>query len=181
MGINAIVISNINYFYYLQEKAPCTFINLYEGNTFSMSIFILNASYKMPLHDHPRMFGILKVISGRLKIESYSRVQSSNPNELLVKAENAKILSESSEASTLRPDVANYHELTALDGRPAAFYDILSPPYSDQSDTSDEARHCSFYRKIITDNSTAIRLISIPVPSHYFCDTFTYEQPDFMR
>lgn len=138
----------------------------------------------MPLHDHPNMCGMLKVISGRLKVESYSRISSPNSNDLLVRAENVKIINDSSEASVLHPENGNYHELTALDGRPAAFYDILSPPYSDENDTSETARHCSFYQKIMVDNSGSnaiIRLIKIPAPSHYFCDTFTYEQPDFMR
>ncbi len=138
----------------------------------------------MPLHDHPLMYGMLKVISGRLKIESYTRIPSNKPGEIRVKAENVKILSESSEAVVLQPDNANYHELTALDGKPAAFYDILSPPYSDSTDNSENARHCSFYRKIMIDKNGSnpiLRLIEIPCPNHYYCDTFSYEQPDFMR
>lgn len=131
----------------------------------------------MPLHDHPNMCGMLKVISGRLKVQSYSRL---SPNdEVLVQAENVKILTESSEASVLLPDVGNYHELTALDGRHAAFYDILSPPYSEEDE-----RHCTFYRKIKVDdsgNNVIFRLIKTRTPSHYFCDTLNYEQPDFMR
>lgn len=149
-----------------------------------MSIFILNDNYKMPLHDHPRMCGVLKVISGKLKIESYTRIPSNKPGEIIVKAENVKIINESSEAAVLGPDCGNYHELTALDGRPAAFYDILSPPYSEQNDTSEDARHCSFYRKIMVDNSGSnpiLRLIKIACPDHYFCDSYSYEQPDFMR
>lgn len=138
----------------------------------------------MPLHDHPNMCGMVKVISGRMKVESYSRIPSKSTNEVLVKAENAKIITENSDASVLLPDVGNYHELTALDDRPAAFYDILSPPYSDQTESSDTARHCTFYRKTMVDSSGSnaiFRLIKIPTPSHYYCDTFTYEQPDFMR
>lgn len=148
-----------------------------------MSIFVLNDSYKMPLHDHPNMFGMLKVISGKLKIQSYTRIPS-KAGEVLVKAENAKIISESSEAAVLLPDSGNYHELTALDGRPAAFYDILSPPYSEQEDTSEDARHCSFYRKIMVDSNNEapiMRLIKIDCPDNYYCDSYSYEQPDFMR
>lgn len=137
----------------------------------------------MPLHDHPKMYGQLKVISGRLKVESYSRIPPGD--ELLVKAENVKILTESSEASVLLPDVCNYHELTALDGQPAAFYDILSPPYSEQDDVSEHARHCTFYRKtkIADDGGSNLifRLSKTRTPNHYYCDTFKYEQPDFMR
>lgn len=137
----------------------------------------------MPLHDHPNMCGMLKVISGKLEVRSYSRIPPNN-EVVHVQAENVKILTETSEASVLLPDVGNYHELTALDGNPAAFYDILSPPYSEQDDASEDARHCTFYRKIFVNDSGSkviFRLIKTRTPSHYFCETFKYEQPDFMR
>ncbi|CAG9800348.1 unnamed protein product [Chironomus riparius] len=173
-----------------QNKAPCTFVNIYEklDSPFSMSIFIIDENYKMPLHDHPNMTGILKVISGKLKAECYTQITTDKENGLLekiVQVEQPKILTETSEAAVLYPDNCNYHELTALEG-PAAFFDILSPPYSDISDSSPNARHCSFFKKekIMVDNSglnPTVKLTQIPVPDHYYCDSVYYEQPDFMR
>lgn len=147
-----------------------------------MSIFIIDENYTMPIHDHPRMCGILKVISGKLKVHCYTRIQTDAEDEIIVRAEEPKILDELSEASIITND-CNFHELTALDG-PAAFFDILSPPYSDMHDSTDEARHCSFFKKVMVDNSNKnaiIKLVSIPCPEHYYCDSVIFDQPDFMR
>jgi cysteamine dioxygenase len=136
----------------------------------------------MPLHDHPNMTGLLKVVSGKVKSQSYTRINA-DEKEIIVKAEEPKMLDEKSGSVLLRPDFCNYHELTAVDG-PAAFFDILSPPYSDIDDTSEDSRHCSFYKKIVVENSNRnaiLRLIKIPCPNNYFCDTVYYEQPDFLR
>ncbi|XP_070497377.1 2-aminoethanethiol dioxygenase [Chironomus tepperi] len=174
----------------VKNKAPCTFVNIYEklDGPFSMSIFIIDENYKMPLHDHPNMTGMLKVISGKLKAECYTQIPTDKENgrlEKIVRVEQPKILSETSEAAVLYPDNCNFHELTALEG-PAAFFDILSPPYSDISDTTPDARHCSFFKKekIMVDNNGSnptVKLTQIPVPDHYYCDSVYYDQPDFMR
>lgn len=147
-----------------------------------MSIFIIDTNYKMPLHDHPRMTGMLKVISGKLKAECYTQVPTSDKeNGMFVRAEEPKILSSTSDAAILYPDKCNFHELTALEG-PAAFFDILSPPYSDINDSASDARHCSFYKKERVDaDSQLIKLTQISVPDHYYCDSVYYEMPDFLR
>lgn len=137
----------------------------------------------MPLHDHPNMTGILKVISGKLRVESYTRIPTDKENGLIVKAEEPKILDSTSEAAVLHPEKCNYHEIQALEG-PAAFFDILSPPYSDISDKSPDARHCSFFKKEILRSdgvNIIIKLTQIPVPDHYYCDSEYFNQPDFMR
>jgi cysteamine dioxygenase len=134
----------------------------------------------MPLHDHPGMRGVLKLISGKLKIQSYTRIANNDSDDLLVTANPPILLDESSPASFLDEKTANYHEITALGG-PAAFFDVLSPPYSDFSDNSDNSRHCHFFRKLMIDNEKNIlKLEQIPCPSHYFCDSLIFEKPEFM-
>lgn len=132
----------------------------------------------MPLHDHPKMSGLLKVISGKLKIQSYTRIPSANHSELLVSPEEPKILDSQSMTSFLDDKRSNFHEITALD-EPAAFFDILSPPYSDITDTGPESRHCHFYRKLVVNEST-LELVRIDCPSHYYCDNAHVEKPAFM-
>jgi cysteamine dioxygenase len=146
-----------------------------------MSIFIINENYQMPLHNHPQMNGILKVLSGKLEAQSYTKIETDTKDEIIVRAEEPKILDSRSDSVVLHPHECNYHELTALDGQPAAFFDILSPPYSDMDDSSENARHCSFFKKIMLDSSGRIKLIDIPCPDHYYCDSYDFEQPDFMR
>lgn len=154
----------------------------------------------MPLHDHPNMIGILKVISGKLKvssyccysiikwltiyfqIQSYTRIPNSDDGEILVTSNPPLILDQSSPASFLDEKSCNYHEITALDG-PAAFFDVLSPPYSDFSDMNPDSRHCHFYRKLMVDNSSErkiLKLEQIECPAHYFCDSLQFDKPEFM-
>lgn len=130
----------------------------------------------MPLHDHPKMIGMLKVISGRLKIQSYTRIYSETSDELIVTPEEPKICDKDTESSILDEHICNYHEITAIGG-PAAFFDILSPPYSDYADESETARHCHFYRKIMVENNhpKKIKLEKINCPDHYFCDSIVYQ------
>lgn len=106
---------------------------------------------------------------------------ASSEDEIFVKAEEPKHLNESTDAATLHPEKNNFHELTALDG-PAAFFDILAPPYSETNDPSIDARHCSFFKKImVNSDEKVIKLINIPVPDSYYCDAVIYDQPDFLR
>lgn len=145
-----------------------------------MSVFIINDSYTMPLHDHPSMKGILKVISGKLKIQSFTRLSETGDGAIFVKQEDPKVLDQHSPSSVLDERVGNYHEITAIGGV-AAFFDVLSPPYSEASDLSQDSRHCSFYRKILVDNGKVIRLEHIDCPRHYYCDTLHFEKPDYMK
>lgn len=41
------------------KDAPAAFLEVYECNQFSVTIFMLKARQAMPLHDHPHMFGLM--------------------------------------------------------------------------------------------------------------------------
>lgn len=162
-----------------KNKAPCTFINICERERYTLTVFILRGRYQMPLHDHPKMLGILKCVAGKLKISSYTKI--SNNTELLVKAEEPKIIDDCSSSIYLDENNSNFHEITALD-EPAAFFDVLSPPYKDIDDVDSESRQCHFYKKLMVDNDRKIvKLEQIECPSHYYCDSLYFEKPEFMR
>lgn len=58
-------------------KEKIYYYGLYESNFFEMSIFgFRDAQAKIPLHNHPNMFGFLKVIKGRVRVSSYSLLDS---------------------------------------------------------------------------------------------------------
>ncbi|XP_022189600.1 2-aminoethanethiol dioxygenase-like [Nilaparvata lugens] len=52
--------------------APVTYIEVFENPDITIGIFILKSGARLPLHDHPLMYGILKVIHGKVRIHSYS-------------------------------------------------------------------------------------------------------------
>ena len=99
----------------------------------------------------------------------------------------------------LRPDKDNYHEIWNTGDTPAAFLDILAPPYThediDQSgedSPNKERRHCDFYKiarplqrgvsKLSNQNSNEVDkknywLQVVPTPSDYNCDFEPYSGP----
>lgn len=162
------------------EKAPCTFVHIFENENVAMSIFILNDSYTMPLHDHPRMHGMLKAIAGRLRIQSYTEQEDITVpgmrRTIIACPEPVKDVHAGTDTAVLTPTTSNYHEITAVNG-PAAFFDVLSPPY-DSNMPIYGPRKCSFYRKTIRDNLLILEKVS--TPHHYYCDSAEFSQPEFL-
>uniref|UniRef100_A0A1L8DB51 2-aminoethanethiol dioxygenase n=1 Tax=Nyssomyia neivai TaxID=330878 RepID=A0A1L8DB51_9DIPT len=159
------------------DKAPCTYIHIYECPIFSMAVFILAENYTMPLHDHPAMHGLLKCIGGRIKVQSFTSSDSSCRDMIPVHVHTPKDFDASSPAAVLTPKEGNYHEISAI-GAPGAFFDILGPPYDSPLPPFGK-RKCSYFRKI-NDLSGNWFLQKIPTPSHYFCDVLRIT-PDFLK
>lgn len=165
------------------QKAPCTFVDIYENDDVSISIFILAPGYTMPLHDHPMMYGILKAISGTLMVQSYTAIdQLRNPHiqygqTIKANMEPLKELTPKSDSAVLSPNECNYHEIQAVNG-PAAFFDVLSPPYEADIPTHGP-RCCSFYKKTVGEAANSVVLEKIRTPFTYYCDNAFY-QPDFL-
>ena len=137
---------------HFQEKAPVTYIGVYENCDISVGIFIVAANTGLPLHNHPGMHGILKVVHGTLKISSFDKLpnfdvsdQSKIPNSLqsrfdliekgfIIPATESSTLNSSITTHTapliLGPTTDNFHRIYNSSDQPAAFVDILSPPYN---------------------------------------------------
>lgn len=180
-------------------KAPCTYIKVFEDYQINMSIFVLKPGFRMPLHDHPRMHGLLKVITGAVNIRSFSEyplTEQVSSLDLKVRArfEAARlargihrrrrlfaevtadrVCKANAETCILTPTISNYHEIEALD-MPAAFFDILSPPY----DTMIEGigpRRCRYYEVANVISSNLVELEEIEVPKCFYCDQAPYLGP----
>lgn len=181
------------------NKAPCTYIEVFQNRQVNMSIFVLKPGFKMPLHDHPHMHGLLKVISGAVKIRAFSEYPLKEAVKVIdfqtrAKHEAARLaqgvhkrrrlfaqistdrtVREHCETSLLTPSTSNYHEIEALE-LPAAFFDILSPPY----DTLIEdigPRRCRYYHVANTISSNLVELQETEVPKCFYCDQAPYLGP----
>ncbi|KAH9503263.1 hypothetical protein Btru_068607 [Bulinus truncatus] len=169
-----------------QEIAPVTYIHLHQENNFAMSIFVLKSGGFIPLHDHPKMHGLLKVICGAVKIISYTEMNKlplpeENINQPLalprslcksvktVKRNNDIILTENDDCCVLMPIEGNIHEIHP-ETKVAAFLDILAPPY--ESDHS-----CHYYQELPFSKLNIRWLLEIPQPRSYWCDTLKYKGP----
>ena len=172
------------------NKAPVSYIHLWEDETFSMGIFVVKGGSRLPLHDHPGMFGLLRVIHGTLKIVSLSETEDVKvPDEIsqrlarwqkplvkTVRVESEGTLTADQDCCQLTPSRGNLHEITAV-SEMAAFVDILAPPY-DHS----ENRDCHYYSEIPMQGASASSdikwIIQVPQPLDFWCDSLEYKGPD---
>ena len=125
-----------------RDGYPVTYLKLWDDEVFTMGIFILKHGVKIPLHDHPKMYGFIKIIEGKAKIVSYTQTTADTvvPGSMTIykttKSEPIS-LEPKDKPCVLYPDNENIHEVYAENG-PMAFLDVLAPPYSDD-------RECHYY------------------------------------
>ncbi|XP_044726442.1 2-aminoethanethiol dioxygenase [Chrysoperla carnea] len=176
-------------------KAPMTYIQIYNDRTINVGIFILKPGMKLPLHDHPYMYGLLKVICGKAKIENYSiepklteritQTASSsssgsddydlNRKELVAKRNPDIVADHTSECCVLRPLERNLHEIESIDGA-CAFLDVLSPPY-DVYVPEYGPRKCSYYSLFQELEPDIFHLLEIGSPHWFWSDEAPYKGP----
>lgn len=145
---------NLPYFWNVdpEDAPPITYLHIYECDKFSICIFCLPPSSVIPLHNHPGMTVLSKLLFGTMHIKSYDWVdghqnlqESTNtshfqtPGAGLAKIKTDTIFSAPCNTSILYPNAGgNMHCFTAK--TPCAVLDVLGPPYSDP-----EGRHCTYY------------------------------------
>lgn len=169
-------------------QAPASHIGIYEGSNMTICMFIIRKGESIPLHDHPEMIGICKVLYGNIKIKSYQKIHPSiySPTENEINAIKLpdEIVNPTCDCKVLTSHDANYHSLTAVGGD-AAILDILSPPYS-------ESKDCHYYKEVrdplqidSCDNSlkrnNQCKLIRVPQPLDFYCDSMPYEGPGVVK
>ncbi|XP_050699959.1 2-aminoethanethiol dioxygenase-like [Eriocheir sinensis] len=150
-----------------RDGAPVTYMQIYEDLDVTICVFILKRGVRLPLHDHPGMCGLLKVVHGAVSIQSYSFLGDGNGQQqnngiphpsttttmpshhqgLLAATKHPTIITSANDpACRLSPGENNLHEIHSLNGT-AAFLDILSPPYG-MDDRLGYERDCHYYREL---------------------------------
>lgn len=127
---------------------PITYVHVYECASFSIGIFCLPPSAFLPLHNHPGMTVLSKLLYGSMHLKSYDCVDTTDIEisswppqaKLLAKTKVNTIYEAPCESSVLCPRTGgNIHSLTAVTS--CAVLDVLAPPYSEK-----DGRHCTYYR-----------------------------------
>lgn len=178
---------------------PVTYMHICETDSFSMGVFLLKHGSSIPLHDHPNMYGLLKVLYGKIRVSCYDRLELSSDsasgrrfNPPLLPFQKSAVrpsvqrsvgeYTEDSAPCVLSPHRDNLHHIEAVDG-PTAFLDILAPPYD-----PDDGRDCHYYRVLQPAPEGADRkageheqpelwLMEIPQPGEFWCGAEPYPGP----
>ncbi|XP_020090002.1 plant cysteine oxidase 1-like isoform X2 [Ananas comosus] len=118
-----------------QSVTQVTYIHIHECDDFSIGVFCFPAGATFPLHDHPNMVVLSKVLYGSVQLKSYDWVTTPNSRPkksgLARIAADDRVMEAPCKASVLFPrSGGNIHSFTAI--TPCAVLDILAPPYSDE-------------------------------------------------
>ncbi|THU68424.1 hypothetical protein C4D60_Mb08t03750 [Musa balbisiana] len=115
-----------------------------------IGIFCLPQAAVIPLHNHPGMTVVSKLLFGSMHIKSYDWVNDPEGSNEKIKSSNGTCLAKVNtdaifkapcETSVLYPTTGgNMHCFTAVTS--CAVLDVLGPPYND-----DEGRACTYYKE----------------------------------
>ncbi|XP_078269368.1 2-aminoethanethiol dioxygenase-like [Rhinoraja longicauda] len=63
------------------QGPPVTYMHICETDSFSMGVFLLQSGSCIPLHDHPGMHGLLKVLYGQVAIKCFDKEEAEEEEE----------------------------------------------------------------------------------------------------
>ncbi|GMH39098.1 hypothetical protein BSKO_06996 [Bryopsis sp. KO-2023] len=116
-----------------------TYLGVREEAGLHVGIFCLPANAVLPLHDHPGMTVLSRLLYGKMHMRAYQWADEGRDG-------NAKLIADgqlkgSESTSVCFPNHANIHAFRAI--TPCAVLDVMSPPYD-----VDEGRDCTYYREV---------------------------------
>ncbi|KAG0461347.1 hypothetical protein HPP92_021644 [Vanilla planifolia] len=127
---------------------PITYLHIYECDSFTIGIFCFPTSSVIPLHDHPGMTVLSKVLYGSVHVKAFDWIeppciiesgQSSEISVRLAKCQADMVLTAPCSTRVLYPNRGgNLHCFTAVTS--VAILDVLAPPYSEFA-----GRSCTYY------------------------------------
>lgn len=120
------------------------------------SLFLVPRGGVLPLHDHPGMTVLLRIVAGRFSVRSYDWADP--PGSGLARPVGEFVLAAGDPVQVLFPNRGNLHRIEALED--GAFLDLFSPYYCEE-----EGRPCTYYREegsVEADGETLVRLVGIP-------------------
>ena len=158
---------------------PVCYHHVFSDSSLSIGIFVIPPGGCIPLHDHPGMTVLSKLLFGSLRVTSYDMPANGGPSErpsvfdtlrgfggsggdrrLLCAPPTVRVVS--APCATLRLDAVegNIHAFEALEH--TAIFDVLTPPYD-----SAAGRACHYYEEVEVEEQgggEVVELLEVPWP-----------------
>ena len=140
----------------VQRPGACTYLGIVENEEYSIAAFVLKPGAKIPLHDHPGMTVLSKVVRGSMHVTSFDVGADGKARR------SESVLSRDDGPAALFPSVNNVHEFRAGDGG-AVVLDVIVPPYDE-----DAGRACHYFEAAAIGDGV-FRLREVPEPADFEC------------
>ncbi|KAK9840226.1 hypothetical protein WJX74_005862 [Apatococcus lobatus] len=160
------------WFHKRQSRAPpITYLHVHEDSDISIGIFCLPANASLPLHNHPGMTVLSRVLYGSMQVRGLDLVpreeHATDGSDPVAAVALETVLDSSSQPAVLFPKSGgNIHQFTAV--TPCAVLDVLSPPYSPGT-----GRDCTYYAEQPV-NSNKVALKEVQPPAEFMVKSARY-------
>lgn len=126
------------------KSSRITYLHIHEDDDLTMGIFCFPANATIPLHNHPDMTVVSRLLFGTMQVKSYDWVEES-PEGSSRGGGVAQLIADETitapaEPFVLFPEEGNIHSFTA--NTPCAVLDLLTPPYAPEF-----GRDCTYYEE----------------------------------
>ena len=113
---------------------------------FDVSVFMLPSHSSLPLHNHPDMIVLTKVLYGSMHVRSFTMDGPTSRTPMHASLARHEVRTKSCNAWELYPDEGNVHQFTTAEV-PCIFVDVILPPYDGA-----HGRDCNFFSEVEIDN-----------------------------
>jgi len=155
---------------------------VHSDRRFSMGIFILPAGTCIPLHDHPDMSVLSKLLFGSLRVTWFDMPAAEQrkqpilgfgrrrPRRIACDPPQMRVVDASSGTLMLDAVRGNVHQFEAIED--TAVFDVLLPPYNDF-----EGRSCHYYKQVGMGSNGETILEEIDWPPSLSIRSMRYDGP----
>lgn len=173
----------------LSGASSILYTEIVDAEKYTICVFTLPAGAKLPLHDHPNMVVLSKVLWGQMQVEAFDRALDNRAESPggdgglfswlgkqskaatlepfpIVKKRGAEVWTSEDGVQLTGPDDCNIHEFTAV--TPCCVIDVLAPPYDWK-----RGRRCTYY-EIQHHEDGSIWARPVRCPSDFVTENLPY-------